>query len=254
MIVPMRKLLQRLSRGVVLRRSLPKRFGGARLFVSPDASLRYWKPSLESIDPKLYDSVDELVRPGDVVWDVGANVGLFAFTAAHAAGPAGRVIAFEPDAFLYGLSQRSAGALPAAYAPVDVLPVAISNEVTMARLNIAGGGRASNTLGLGKSQIGGVRGTQATLALTLDWLLQYLPPPNVLKIDVEDLEFAVLQGAREVLGTARPRIHCEMSSNDSFNLLREQGYTMYDADRPVAARQPLQQHAFNTVAFPDGPS
>lgn len=245
-----RNLLQRLSRGVVLKRSLPERFGGATLFVSPDASLRYWKPSLETADPKLYDSVAELVKPGDTVWDVGANVGLFAFTAAHYAGPDGRVLALEPDSFLSGLLHRSASALPGSYAPVDILPVAVSDTVGLARLSIAGASRASNSLGAGRDSLGGVRETQSTLCLTLDWLLDHFPPPNVLKIDVEGLELAVLRGAEKLLTSARPRIHCEMSSMECFHFLKDHGYELYDEDVPLAQRQPLDRLVFNVIALP----
>ena len=249
----MRAVLQRLSRDLVLKRRLPRRFGGAPIFVSPDASLRFWRPTLDTVDPKLFDTVTELVRPGDVVWDVGANVGLFSFSAAFAAGPTGRVVALEPDPFLANLLGRSAAALPEGYAPVAVLPVAVSDEVGLDQLSIAGQGRASNTLGFGMSQLGGLRRTQTALCLTLDWLLQYLPPPDVLKIDVEGVEGAVLRGASAVLATARPRIHSEMATQAAFDLLKAHAYTLYNADEPPASRQELHAYAFHTVAFPPAP-
>jgi hypothetical protein len=88
-----RALAERFSRGRVLKRQLPARFGGAPIFVSPDAALRFWRKDLAKCDPPLFDAADELVRPGDVVWDVGANVGLFTFAAAARAGATGRVLA-----------------------------------------------------------------------------------------------------------------------------------------------------------------
>ena len=90
----MKRLLQsaaeRLSRGVVLKRRLPARFHGIPLFVTPESSLRYWFWSLDRVDPMLLRCAGELVSEGDVVWDAGANVGLFSFAAAARAGPSGR--------------------------------------------------------------------------------------------------------------------------------------------------------------------
>src|SRR6266850_1933144 len=95
---PLRRLAERLSRGVVLRRHLPSDFQRLPLYVTPEAGLRHWA-DLSSVDRHLLRMVRELVRPG-VVWDVGANVGLFAFSAAAIAGPSGLVLAIEPDVWL----------------------------------------------------------------------------------------------------------------------------------------------------------
>src|SRR5262245_33403425 len=44
-------------------------------------------------------AIRSLLSPGMVVADIGANVGFYTFEMAAAVGPAGRVIAFEPDPF-----------------------------------------------------------------------------------------------------------------------------------------------------------
>src|SRR6185436_126613 len=113
-----RSLLERLSRGRVVLRRLPPEHGGHALFVSPDAALKLWRRDLRQSDPLLLRLAAELTRPGDTVWDVGANVGLFAFGAAFAAGPSGRVVAIEADDWLAGLVRRSARTAGPAYAPV----------------------------------------------------------------------------------------------------------------------------------------
>src|SRR4030095_9196737 len=98
----------RLSRGIVVRRRLPARFGGRVLYVSPDASLRFWRRGIQTTDPGLLALCEEVVAPGQCVWDVGANVGVFAFAAAHLAGPSGTVLAVEPDPWLAALLKRTA--------------------------------------------------------------------------------------------------------------------------------------------------
>src|SRR5271168_2308423 len=104
---PLRKLAERLSRGVVLRRHLPGDFQRLPLYVTPEAGLRHWF-RLSGVDRHLLAMARELVRPASVVWDVGANVGLFAFSAAAMAGPSGLVLAIEPDIWLAHLVDRSA--------------------------------------------------------------------------------------------------------------------------------------------------
>jgi len=124
MLANLRHLAERFSRGVILRRHLPKQFQSLPLYVSPEAGLRYWRWGVETADPILFRMVRELVRPGSVVWDVGANVGLFSFSAAALAGPGGFVLAIEPDVWLAHLLARSAQCIqqhPAGAAPVAVL-------------------------------------------------------------------------------------------------------------------------------------
>jgi hypothetical protein len=83
----LRSIIERLSREIVLKRKLPSRFGGESIFVSPGVALRFWRLNLETVDPVLFNVVCELVRTGDVVWDIGSSVGLFTFASAFIAGP-----------------------------------------------------------------------------------------------------------------------------------------------------------------------
>jgi len=251
-LVTMRTIAERGSRGVVLKRRLPARFGGDILFVSPGALLKLWWPVLEATDPALFAWASEFVAAGDVVWDIGANVGLFAFAAAARAGASGRVVAIEADIWLANLLRRSARHSNQR-APVDVLPVAVSDAVDVASFQIAERGRASNFLAdaRGSSQAGGIRETQQVMSVTLDWLLERFPAPNVLKIDVEGAELQALGQAQGLLAQVRPVILCEVREQHAAaisELLHAHGYTLYD----LAARQrvPLKLAAFNTLALP----
>jgi hypothetical protein len=53
MITNLRHLAERFSRGVILRRHLPKQFQSLPLYVSPEAGLRYWRWGVETADAML---------------------------------------------------------------------------------------------------------------------------------------------------------------------------------------------------------
>jgi len=196
----------------------------------------------------------ELVKPADVIWDIGANVGLFSFAAAAISGPRGRVIAVEPDTWLVNLLRRSSRLLVPERAPVIVIPFAVSNRIELTQLHIAVRGRSANFLeGGGFSRTGGTRSTESVISITLDWLLGVLPAPQVLKIDVERLEDRVLSGASKMLTEVRPCIWCEVSTECEpvvSRILQDTDYEIYDADVNRSVREPLRRAVWETLALP----
>ena len=250
-----RRVAERLSRGVVLRRHLPSEFQRLRLYVTPEAGLRHWG-RLSQVDPHLFRMARELVAPGSVVWDVGANVGLFAFSAAALAGPSGFVLAIEPDVWLAHLLDRSSRRLaeqklPAA--PVKVLCASVSNELRVSELEIAERARASNYLYdvTGSTQTGGHRHRQPTVSIALDWLLGYFAAPQILKIDVESHEAEVLRGAARLMEEVRPVIWCEVDPRNAeavTKLLLRRKYELFGAAN--VPHPPIARAWWNTLAVP----
>lgn len=250
----LRTLAERVSRGVVFRRRLPKRFGRLPIFVTPDAGLRFWRSNLEVADSQLFDWASEFVHAGDVVWDIGANVGLFSFSSAVRAGPSGRVYAVEADLWLATLLRRSASLTDQGRAPVEILPVAISDKIDLARFRIAARGRCANFLedAGGSSQAGGARETGWVATVTLDWLLDRLPPPQVVKIDVEGAEYLALKGAERLLSQVRPLVICEVLNEQKRvrDLFVRHGYDLFNAGVPDSRRKPVEELPFNVLARP----
>jgi len=250
-----RSLAERFSRGVVLRRRLPPKFGRVPIFVTPEAGLRYWS-AMSQVDPMLYRMAEEIVKPGSVVWDVGANVGLFSFCAAALAGKSGSVLAIEPDLWLADLINRSSQRIETgeySCAQVEVLCASISDSNRVSRLAIAERARASNYLteATGSTQATGARRVQPTVSLTLDFLLEYFPAPSVLKIDAETHEASILKGAERLLREARPTIWCEVSAENSdevTKLLHAAKYQLYGAQ--LQPHPPTERAWFHTLAVP----
>jgi FkbM family methyltransferase len=248
--VLVRPVLEQMTHRIAVLRRLPRPFDAARIYVSSEGGLRYLRRRMDGIDPTLLGLAAEVVMPGNVVWDIGANLGLFSFSAAVAAGSSGYVLAIEPDALLVELLRRSA-ATNRLQASVEVLPVAISDGLGVARFHIAKRNRSTNYLeGFGGSQTGGVRSTELVPTVSLDWLAMRFPMPDVIKIDVEGAEYKVLTGGESVLG-ARPTIICEVSNRNAEQagkFLGARGYTLYDGAEPIDQRRPLDLAPWTTLA------
>ncbi|NEZ65800.1 FkbM family methyltransferase [Leptolyngbyaceae cyanobacterium CCMR0082] len=250
-----RKLVERLSREKYFIRNLPSEFSRTPLFVSPDAQLKYLKPGVEGFDKELLNIVSEYISKGDVVWDIGSNVGVFAFAAASIAGRNGHVLAVEPDIWLANLLQKSARLHANQNLSVDVLPAAIADSCGIANFLVADRGRASNALAKtgGRCQMGGYREKNLVPMFSLDDLLKISAKPNFIKIDVEGAEVNVLQGAQEILSDVRPVIYCEVGvpyRAEITEIFRAADYKIFDSGLPQASRFDIEKCGFNTLAYP----
>jgi hypothetical protein len=80
-----------------------------------------------------------------------------------------------------------------------------------------------------------------------------LPPPRVLKIDVEGAEAGVLAGAARLVSEAKPVILCEVSGANAeacTRFFKSHGYSLYDLEsRP---RAPVPKAAWSTLAVCEG--
>jgi FkbM family methyltransferase len=197
-------------------------------------------------------------KKNDVVWDIGANVGLFAKSAGYLAGIGGHIYAVEADADAQVLLNRSIALHSFEDAPITLLPAAVSDKVGWETFAISRRARASNSLaGYGSSSTGGVLQNRTVPATTLDTMLDNFPVPNVLKIDVEGAEVKVLEGGKEVLKTARPIIYCEISSEsmqETKRILSGASYRFVDGQK-FSSPEDLDgignSIGFNTVAVPE---
>lgn len=79
----------RTNRAVILLRNLGRALGLNRLFGSLLSRRGY--------ETRFQEAMLAAIRPGDVVWDVGANVGLYSRAFSDIAGPSGKVFAYEPS-------------------------------------------------------------------------------------------------------------------------------------------------------------
>lgn len=249
----LRRLVELLSRNRTFTRRMSPRYGNRPLVVSPDAALRWLKPGMAAFEPRLLAIIDHFITPGMVAWDIGANVGVFAYPTAHISRA--KVVGVEPDPFLTRLLRRT-NALPAnADLDVEIVGAAIGDRDGVARLRIAGRGRSTSGIegAIVSSQHGQTREVVTVPMLALDTLLADFPPPAFLKVDVEGAELLLLAGARRVLTEVKPIILIEVNGTtwpEASATLLAAGYELVDGDFPPEERAPASADTCNLLAIP----
>jgi FkbM family methyltransferase len=150
-----------------------------------------------SKEPFTVEWIERAVRPGQVFYDVGANVGAYSLIAARGAGA--HVYAFEPAGPNYHDLCRNI-ALNGCDEQISPLPIALWNETALVPFShrVLQTGVAMHTMG---AALADAEFRQPVLAYRLDDALATfgLPVPNHAKIDVDGPELKVLQGATRAL-------------------------------------------------------
>ena len=171
--------------------------GGERVRLSARCRQLSW-------NPEEYEAFRRIVRPGFTVLDVGANVGAYTVLFAQWAGPAGRVIAFEPaPASIAGLRRQLQ--LNGLAGRVDVVEAAVAGTVGTASFE-SDGASGANALGAGA---GGAHTITVTTTTIDAFCAERGLRPDVIKIDVEGAELDVLRGARRTLQAASIAVFVE---------------------------------------------
>lgn len=174
-----------------------------------------------------------LVRRGDVVLDIGANIGGLTLPLAEAAGYTGHVLAFEPqrqaaDLLLWNVTHRTS---PAASAPITLYAKAVGRAAGAVRFPDL---PADGLMNVGGIEAGAVQSGEGyeVETITIDSL--GLSRCDLIKCDVEGMEPDVLEGARDTIARCRPTLYLEADRAEKrdalFAILQELGYRWTDPE------------------------
>lgn len=151
---------------------------------------------------------------GQVVFDVGAHIGLYTLIAARKVGKNGMVVAFEPDTENFRLLSRN----------VQI------NKFTNVRLFRVALGRedSEKVLYMGVNPVHSsllppyyLRARKKVRVATLDRIMEKLQLTRIdwIKIDVEGAEMDVLEGGKKTIGESVHRIIIETSNENVLKFL-----------------------------------
>ena len=181
---------------------------GLDLEVHPKDAIGYSILATGMFDPAVSETLHRLTDRGDLVFDIGANVGYLTSLAATRVGPAGTVVAYEPHPRVFDRLRANAArwATSASIGKVQLRQAAVSHRSGTARL--AFGPHFERNMGLAALHPDGEPSARMDLiAVAVERLDDIVGDSviGVLKIDVEGHEPEVLRGAERLLATGRIR-------------------------------------------------
>ncbi len=185
-------------------------------FAVPNCLNQYRISTFATKEPETLEWIDS-IPVGSVLWDVGANIGLYAIYAAKARNC--RVYAFEPSVFNLELLARNIFS-NALQSQIVIVPVALSDKAgsSMFKMSNTDWGGALSTFGESFDQNGNVMNEvfeYQTIGVSMNDAVRLLeiPVPKFIKIDVDGIEHFILRGGVDVLNKVESVL---VEINDDF--------------------------------------
>lgn len=190
------RLTQLMARAVRSLQAIPVRFEGTTLYLDLRVTSSPGLLAGAVLEPIGRAVVRRLVREGDVVFDMGAHLGLYPVLFSRFFGRRGGVFAFEPNPRVLSALTRTAGRLGNAV----LVPGALSDEAGETRLFVPGDGSMASLADWTQGDHGAVQAVLCHRRRLDDCLARGdVPCPDFIKCDVEGGELAVFRGAQQML-------------------------------------------------------
>lgn len=177
---------------------------------------------------------EQNVKPGDIVIDIGANMGYYTLVAARKTGPKGKVYAFEPDPDNFRLLQKNIAAN--GYINVMAINKAVGEKGGTVKLFLS---NEDNTGDFRTYNANDDRKSLEVEMVTIDSVLRAEKKVDVIKIDIQGSEVKALKGAKEILKKSKQIIiftefwprglrQAGDSGKEYLKLLRGNGFEIWE--------------------------
>lgn len=170
----------------------------------------FWRGEHE---PGVQSVISAMVRPGDVVYDVGAHLGSLALGTALLVGTSGRVVAFDGDP--ENVERLRENSLRNQFgARLQTVHAAVWSHPSETGISFRRGSSQSSHGGVEADGNRPVLGAGELISVPVTTLDDFIaaggPVPGFIKIDVEGGEYEVLRGGASLFANYRPQIIVEV--------------------------------------------
>lgn len=217
---------------------------GSKMYINPDRLPKSFRKTFQSYiissgwEELTTEMFKKVVKEGDVVVDLGANLGYYTLLAARLVGQKGKVYAFEPEPINYSLLLKNIELN--GYDNVVTMQKAISNVVGTVRLFLDNKNTGAHTI----YQPSDRREFIEVESVTLDeFFKDKKHQVNVIKMDIEGAEMAAFSGMDRVI---RENENLEMFIEFYFPGIRRAGNSPEEFIRRL-----LEDYHFSILAIGD---
>ena len=221
-----------------------------------------------AFEPSTTQAYEKIVRPGDTVLDIGANIGAHTLPLAKLTGENGRVFAFEPTSYAFVKLQTNLNLNPKLSGTVKAFQMMLVSEAHPETMpaRICSSWPLTPVSGLHPKHCGQFMSTEGASVSSLDSFLEGQAAVKIsfIKLDVDGFELQVLKGGSKMLLRDRPVILMELSPylmdeyhqsfEEMISLLAGMDYVFKDVDSgktyapdPVAIRRRIPDGATRNV-------
>jgi FkbM family methyltransferase len=188
----------------------------------------YW---LGTYEPDLRDTAQKLIQPGDVIYDVGANIGYISLLCASLSGPHGRVFSFE--ALPANIGRLTANVkINHLESRIAIIHAAVTDHkgpVTFYTHRSGAMGKAEGSAGRDEEYRDSI--TVDGIALDDFMAANQNRGPELIKMDIEGGEGNALRGSVQLISAHKPtflvELHGEVAASQVWDILSQNDYQIH---------------------------
>jgi len=201
---------------------------GLKMTLDLKAEKDYW---LGTYEPDLRDAAKKLIKPSNVIYDVGANLGYISLLSASLAGLSGHVYAFEAlPANIERLSTNVT--INGLSASITIIHAAVTDRngpVTFYTHRSGAMGKVEGSAGRDEEYLDRIK--VDGIALDRYVYANRNPAPDIVKMDIEGGEGNALQGSKQLLSTHKPtfmiELHGKIAASQVWDILVSNAYQIH---------------------------
>ena len=239
----------------VMNRVISVNHQGIQLkFSTPNRITIYRAETFSDKEPETLEWIDKIPK-GSVLWDIGANVGIYS---CYAAKRGVKVYAFEPSVFNLEILSRNIF-LNELTKQVTIVPLPLSNKLSFNTLNMTNTnwGGALSTFGKEYGHDGKPMNMVfklPTISLSMVDAVNFLniPQPDYIKMDVDGIEHLILEGGVSILEKVKGLL---VEINDNFreqsenanSILKQAGFLLSQKRHEDTFSYGSAKYTFNQI-------